>query len=208
VAGGLAPGTYNVTVTDQAQCDTVLSPTVYAYSTISSLLATPTGIYIGQTVELTVQTSVPVTGVHWSPYVQGSVGQSDVYDKPQQTTQYTVIVDYGQGCQLFDTTTVTVLQDTTRMVVPNVFTPNGDGINDYFLILASPATLNTFHMWIYDRWGNKVYETTDINFNWDGTDVFAGNKPLHTGVFSYAIEYTLYNVPDKKEIGGNISLVK
>jgi gliding motility-associated-like protein len=94
------------------------------------------------------------------------------------------------------------------MVVPNVFTPNGDNLNDEFKLLEYQKELQNFHIWVYDRWGNKVYESTDKDFVWDGTDIFAGNKPLKTAVFTYAIEYTLYNQPDKKIKGGNISLIK
>jgi gliding motility-associated-like protein len=94
------------------------------------------------------------------------------------------------------------------MVVPNTFTPNGDGVNDNFYLISYPPSISSFHIWIFDRWGAKVYESTDVNFNWDGTDIFVANKPLTTAVFAYAIEYRVFNDPEKRDIGGNISLVK
>lgn len=208
VAGGLAPGAYYVTVTDAVGCDTILSARVEAYNAFALLGATPSTIYQGQTTELLVTTNVPVHDVHWLPFVLGSTGSTEVYDRPQATTQYTMILTYGQACYLYDTATVTVLADSSKMVVPNTFTPNNDGINDNFSLVTYQTTVKDFHIWIYDRWGNKVYESTDVNFFWDGSNVFVANKPLNTGVFAYAIEYTLYNNPEKQILGGNISLVK
>lgn len=51
--------------------------------------------------------------------------------------------------------------------VPNVFTPNGDGQNDVFKVHAE--SIDEFHARIYNRWGRKVYEWTDVNGYWDGT---------------------------------------
>jgi gliding motility-associated-like protein len=209
VAGGLAPGAYYVTVTNAVGCDTVLMESVQAYSAYAFLNPLPTNtVYLGQTVTLLVSTNVPVKDVHWLPYVDGSTGSLEAYDKPTQNTKYTVTVVFGQACELHDTVDVYVLADTAKMVVPNTFTPNGDGVNDNFYLISYPPSISSFHIWIFDRWGAKVYESTDVNFNWDGTDIFVANKPLTTAVFAYAIEYRVFNDPEKRDIGGNISLVK
>lgn len=207
VAGGLSVGNYTVTVTNAVGCDTVLGGVVNGYNARANL-AGPAAVYQGQTANLVVFTNVPARDVHWLPYIDGSTGSLEAYDKPQESTQYTVTVIYGQACELHDTINVRVLSDTSKMVVPNTFTPNGDGINDNFYLIQYPPTLSAFHIWIFDRWGAKVYESTDVNFNWDGTDIFVANKPLNTAVFAYAIEYSVSNDPQKRAIGGNISLVK
>ncbi len=207
VAGGLAPGNYTVTVTDAVGCDTVLVGTVPSYNAYVQLAA-PSSIYRGETAELHAFNNVPVKNAYWIPYVDGSTGSTDVFDKPQVSTTYTVTLIYGQACELHDTVTVIVLEDSSKMVVPNTFTPNNDGINDLFKLIAYQTTIQTFHIWVYDRWGNKVYESTDPDFAWDGTDIFNTNKPLNTAVFSYAIEYKLAYENDKRQVGGNISLIK
>lgn len=207
VAGGLTAGNYTVTVTDAVGCDLAILGTVPAYSA-SLVLAAPYSVYRGQTAEIHAFTNVPVKNAYWSPYIDNSTGSIDVYDKPQVATTYTVTIIYGQACELHDTTTVLVLEDSSKMVVPNTFTPNNDGINDNFKMIAYQTTLETFHIWIYDRWGNKVYESTDPDFNWDGTDIYNTNKPLNTAVFSYVIEYKLAYETDKRSAGGNISLIK
>ncbi|WP_299757372.1 gliding motility-associated C-terminal domain-containing protein [uncultured Pontibacter sp.] len=67
----------------------------------------------------------------------------------------------------------------------NIFTPNGDGKNDFFLIPGLPpefctATFNSIR--IYNRWGREVYRSTDSSFKWDG-------KEVNDGVYFYVIDY-------------------
>lgn len=71
-----------------------------------------------------------------------------------------------------------------HIYVPNVFTPNGDGINDEFF-LSSNVGLNDLRIIIFDRWGNNVFISTESKPFWDGT--FRG-LPCMSGVYAYAIE--------------------
>ncbi len=67
--------------------------------------------------------------------------------------------------------------------VPNAFTPNGDGLNDYF---ATPwFGVKEFHIMIFDRWGMKIFESFDPDFQWAG---FYKNKQVQEGVYTYVIE--------------------
>ncbi len=207
VAGGLTVGAYTVTVKDAVGCSVILSGTVPGYNAYIAL-AGPYSIYRGETATLTAFNNVPVKNAYWVPYIDNSTGSTIIYDKPQVSTTYTVTLIYGQACELHDTATVLVLEDSSKMVVPNTFTPNNDGINDNFKLIQYQSTLETFHIWIYDRWGNKVYESTDPDFYWDGTDVYNTNRPLNTAVFTYAIEYKLAYEDHKRIQGGNISLIK
>jgi gliding motility-associated-like protein len=209
VAAGLPHGTYTVTVSDGVGCDTVLTGVVPDYQPLLSVDVIPSyNLYLGQNVEISLQTNVPVKNVVWTPYIPGSTGSSLVTDKPDTSTVYTVILTYGQSCKIYDTIFVNVINDTaSKFNIPNTFTPNGDGINDNFKLITYPA-LASFHIWIFDRWGNKVYESTDTDFNWNGLNQYAGDAILNTGVFSYVVEYQPYSADSKKTIGGNISLVK
>lgn len=67
--------------------------------------------------------------------------------------------------------------------IPNVFTPNGDGINDVFFITSSGLT--DFNLFIVNRWGELVFETNDPNQAWDGT--INGNK-CSDGVYFYSLK--------------------
>ncbi len=80
---------------------------------------------------------------------------------------YVVTVTSVNGCIDHDTLHVIIFPEITAYV-PNAFTPNGDGVDDVFIpIYAGVTGLMEFS--VYDRWGNKVFTTTDRNEGWDGT---------------------------------------
>jgi len=73
-----------------------------------------------------------------------------------------------------------------KLTVANVFTPNEDKKNDYFTIGYNYPPQN-FTMTIYNRWGNRLFETHDINYAWDGR---IKGKYCNTGVYYYVIQYS------------------
>jgi gliding motility-associated-like protein len=88
--------------------------------------------------------------------------------------------------------------------IPNVFTPNGDRINDDFVPVPN-AVLHTFSMSIYDRWGNLIYRT-DTYSPWNGT---VNGVYAIMGVYSYVIRYSCSSSPDKtRKKQGRISLIR
>ncbi len=108
---------------------------------------------------------------------------------PVRTTTYTVTVKDTSGCTATDNVVVTI--DKNRNVfIPNVFTPNGDGRNDIFHVFAGTGVVQVKTFMIYDRWGAKLYEATNIQPNspsvgWDGS--FRG-KDMTPGVYVFFIE--------------------
>jgi gliding motility-associated-like protein len=88
--------------------------------------------------------------------------------------------------------------------VPDMFTPNGDGLNEHFIPIPK-SPLNTFSMFIYDRWGNLMFRT-DTYTPWDGTN---NGKDAAIGVYTYVIDYTCVSNPDKKQQKqGSISILR
>ena len=69
-----------------------------------------------------------------------------------------------------------------KIIVPNAFSPNGDLINDYFEIQDNNQIVNEFELQIFNRWGQKVFQSNNINLKWDG--YFKG-KPQPSSVFDY-----------------------
>lgn len=91
--------------------------------------------------------------------------------------------------------------------VPNGFTPNGDGVNDIFRVFAN-CMIQDFELIVFDRWGNRVFLTTDASVGWDGT--FAGQEAKN-GVYVYRISYSVTDETGKaiKIIdGGDITLIR
>ena len=87
---------------------------------------------------------------------------------------------------------------STIDTVPNVFTPNGDNINDKYKIdIYLDGCYDTFQIVIYDRWGLKVFETNDHLFTWDGTHYKTG-KELPAGPYYYVIEGSFRSESFKK----------
>lgn len=105
-------------------------------------------------------------------------------------TSYSVTVtDLFTGCQIILNTQVQVLDfcDKDLIGIPNTFTPNGDGQNDRLEIKYSSALIvDNYTFRVFDRWGGLLYESKDINDQWDGT---SGGKKVPTGVVIYFMEF-------------------
>ncbi|WP_165836287.1 PKD domain-containing protein [Taibaiella soli] len=108
---------------------------------------------------------------------------------PKLTTTYTLLGYTDFGCVDSDVVTIHILCDQSQVFVPNSFTPNGDGHNDYFYPRGKGLDkVKSFR--VFNRWGEMVYERTSFDLNdkttgWDGT--FKGQQ-LHADVFVYMIE--------------------
>ncbi len=99
--------------------------------------------------------------------------------------RYTVYVKSPYGCEGSDTILVTVVNQAA-FFVPNAFTPNGDGINDLFRPYAiGYKNLNFFR--IYNRWGEEVYYSTNLEVGWNGT---YNKKQADMGTYFWHISYT------------------
>jgi gliding motility-associated-like protein len=107
-----------------------------------------------------------------------------IYKVPGVAT--VVLTVYNGACSDSYSLPITIKKiDTTSITkLPNVFTPNGDGENDEFMISVKNA--KTLHLTIFNRWGNIVYEITDTSPTWDGK--INGNL-ADEGVYFY--EYTV-----------------
>ena len=92
-----------------------------------------------------------------------------------------VVAISNSDCQL-DSVEFTISVSESMLLVPNVFTPNGDGANDEFRVAY--RSIKEFHCWVYNRWGHLVYEWTDPAKGWDGT---IGGKPAAEGAYFYVI---------------------
>lgn len=89
------------------------------------------------------------------------------------------------------------------LYIPNVFTPNGDGLNDIFQPKGVGIDVNNYRMLIYDRWGELVYESNNFNVGWDGA--IKGNKNKATqDVYVYKI-YTQDLKGNKYEYVGHVT---
>ncbi|MFH1319866.1 MAG: gliding motility-associated C-terminal domain-containing protein [Bacteroidota bacterium] len=121
---------------------------------------------------------------------------------PNETTTYTVTVIDNNGCSGSDSLTVFVDIFCGEVWVPNAFSPNNDGENDELKVYGDCIGSMTFE--IYDRWGEKVFESSSPSDSWDGT---LRGKAMNKGVFVYYLDATLFNNETVK-LTGNISLIR
>ena len=117
---------------------------------------------------------------------------------------YTVTLhcqDKSNSCEL-PTQTVAVSVALSKLLVPNVFTPNGDGLNDEFRVLYQ--SLKEFHIWVYNRWGKQVFSTDNPDTGWDG--YISGQKAAE-GAYFYVIRAKGEDGQVYK-LGGDINLIR
>jgi len=201
------PGLYTIEqiVTNNMGADTITS-SVEVYPTPTITASPDVNIDLGESTTLTATGSA---GIYtWSPptwlscvicptTVSTPVGTSS----NETTTTYTVTVVDSNGCSASDQVNVTLDYDVA-IFVPNVFSPNGDGIND--ILFVRGVGVETINFFIYNRWGEKVFESQDIDHGWDG--VYRGEK-VNTSVFVYYLEATFIN-GSKTEQKGDITLIR
>ncbi|MBU1720246.1 MAG: gliding motility-associated C-terminal domain-containing protein, partial [Bacteroidetes bacterium] len=127
-------------------------------------------------------------------------GEEDMSMEISQTGNYCVYATNQCGTG-YDTISVQYYDCSCQLYIPTAFSPNGDQVND---VLYVRGMCDDFLMMIFDRWGQKVFETRDISTGWDGT--FNG-KVLNTSVFNFVI-IQQPGTDFEKVIKGDISLIR
>jgi len=193
------PASYTVTgYSSSGGC----SGTAIASVTIAS--ATPvtiSGNLVINACEETTLTAMPAGNSYsWGPNISCSNCQS-VTVTPPATQQYYVNYTDSDGCSDGDTVTVVVTTLNTYFL-PTALSPNGDGINDE--IHFHGRGINSFTLRIFDRIGEKVFETSDIERGWDGKLL---GVPMNNAVFVYTLNITFCNGEEVRTKGA-ITLVK
>jgi gliding motility-associated-like protein len=146
--------------------------------------------------------------ITWSPPTGISCTDcSNPEFNPTETTQYFVTVSDGANCSAVDSILIRV-ELNFDTYIPNVFTPNQDGLNDVFLIF-SESDIN-YDLWIYDRWGNRVFEgldliTNDTSTGWDGT---FNSSQVSQGVYAYKALLQIEEGEEPVLISGTITIAR
>jgi gliding motility-associated-like protein len=140
---------------------------------------------------------------------------AQVFVKPLTTTTYYLFVEDTSKMESCNNTTTdsititvkncdTVATKPNSVFIPNIFSPNGDGNNDVLYVLGN--NIAHVNLVIYNRWGERVFESTDIKKGWDGS-YMGKNKESIAAVFIYYCK-VIYADGTEEELKGNITLVK
>ena len=213
----LTPGSYTIAVTDLNGCVGTGTVTVGSLGTFTdTLIATPSVVLAGQTVQLYANavSDTTITSYIWYPSdslnFSACASASDCDSptaKPSVTQTYTVTVVNARGCSVTSTVTVTV-NTQSSVFIPSAFTPNNDGLNDYFVFDILGATTVDVHIW--NRWGELVYSnpaqpngiaTTNA---WDGT---FGGKKAEYDTYTYQFVVTYYD-GRTQNMAGTVTLLR
>lgn len=125
--------------------------------------------------------------------------------QPNQTIKIWVKAIGKYSCETSDSVkavAITLNPFGDGIYIPNVFTPNGDGVNDVFLVYGN--TIETMRLVIYNQWGQELFITTDKQKGWDG--LYKGN-PSAVGRYSYALEVKVQG-GNKITRAGSFNLVR
>jgi gliding motility-associated-like protein len=168
--------------------------TVFPLPTVNLPFTNPTHdtIYYEQTFQL--ETTPGYASYQWN------TGDTTYYITITEEGSYSVIVQTNEGCTSTNSAYLKDIYMPFYIVVPNAFTPNGDGLNDTFRPVATGDLIRQFSMVIYNRWGQMVFETSDYSAGWDGKDAPAG-------VYSWVISYSNHTGKVFK-MRGSVTVVK
>ena len=94
--------------------------------------------------------------------------------------EHTIKLQVRQDDMIVDEDVIIVTISESHLEMPNAFSPNGDGINDIYKAKSNHKSIVEFHAYIFNRYGQKLYDWTDINSGWDGT---SHGSPVKDGVY-------------------------
>ena len=205
----LSAGVHTILITDVEGCSYTESINIDINAIDIEIVPTTTS---DNTFSLSVISNIVIDQYNWSP--------SDLLsctDCPNPTATITgtqeilLIATYGSNCEVSDQISLSAIiteTENTDVYIPTIFSPNNDGFNDDFMIFTKEATLiSTFQ--VYDRWGNRVFITNNIETNneaagWDGK---YKTKKLDPGVYTYFAEL-IFSQSDRRVVKGSITLMR
>lgn len=201
IATAIGTTTYNAILLDPHGCQDTLSVTIENHPPFNLILHNnDTTIYQGDNVQLRAS-GAPF--YYWTPTTYLTYTQSNSpLATPYEDITYTVTgVSLLQGCPQQDSVHIKVIQQD--VVLPNAFSPNGDGNNDVFRVTARKF-INVQEFKIFNRWGNEIFSTGDIRKGWDGTYKGVAQDP---GVYQYLVRVAYPN-GKTQFLKGDVTLVR
>lgn len=171
-------GTFDVQISDANNCQINETILINTATIVSYTISNDTLICLGDTISLFVN---GVSNVLWS-----NLGETttSIFTHPDQSSTINVTLTEN-SCVINESILVSVQNCDFAIDFPNVFTPNGDNVNDNYVPIAFSGITNQEFV-ILNRWGNIVYETTAQTISWDGK---VDGKEASEGVYFYKLIY-------------------
>lgn len=196
---------YTLVVTDANGCTVNYGPVTVGGSIIPTVNPVPNSsiIDLGESVDLNANINPTGSTVSWSPSTGLSCDDCEnPTATPEQSGWYTVIVTSADGCTAIDSVFIEVEDPCGEIMLPTVFSPNDDGLNDKLCILG--GCVQSMNLQIFNRWGEKIFESNAETDCWDGT--FKGQK-VNTGTFIYKLNGTRTD-GSEFNFAGNLNVIR
>ncbi len=196
---------FEITYGNNCKVNDVLPVRVNPLPAIDATSNVPRARY-EEEINLDVLSAATILSYNWTP---ASLVSADSIKDPvsviRASTLFTVQVTDNHLCSNTDSVWVELIDECSNdfIHVPMAFSPNRDGINDCFAIVYPPV-LSNYKMVIFDRWGEKVFETADVKGCWDGT--YKG-ADAQSDAYVYVISFTCYNGKNLSK-KGTITIVR
>jgi gliding motility-associated-like protein len=208
------PGVYTVSLDIVTADGCTASVTMPAYinvfaNPVAAFGASPQPTTILNPVIQFSDSSINATSWSWS--FGDLTNATSVLQNPSFTytdpTCYQVVLAVASADGCVDTTSKEIcIGPDAAIFVPNAFTPNDDGVNEVFMPVGVGIDPDHFEMWIFDRWGNMIYYTDDLNKGWDGR-VQGHSDVSQIDTYVWKIK-ALDIVGNKHNIEGKVSLIR
>jgi gliding motility-associated-like protein len=193
-------GTYYVKGVSSSGCHIVRPTVVTKIRTAPIPITPPAPVDYPTSVDIT-RSFVPEPDMQYT-YWTDPQAKSSLSDpvKIKRGGVYYIKKETRDGCSVINSVPVTI--NLPEFYAPNTFTPNGDGVNDEFVVVISnKAAIKSFK--IFNRWGQIVYQTQDIDHYWKG---LKDNSQLPTGVYYWVID-TEADLPELRK-SGYVTLIR
>jgi len=197
-----APGIYETLLNSAQNCDSLIITDLEVYTLEidmnTEVESLPDGVVLQNTI-----TSPNIVSYSWSP--ANNLSCSDCPNPvatPNETTTYQLtVLDVAGGCTV--TAEIKVFSALKNPFVPTAFSPNQDGVNDYFAPLGLRDDSN-FQFAIYNRKGEKIYQTNTTQPGWDGT---YNNQNQPVGVYPWVLN-CIQSDGTAALMSGNVTLIR
>jgi gliding motility-associated-like protein len=204
----LPAGEYELSVADLNGCEAMTAVSLTEPDSLWVYILPVAPITLGYTAELRTQASLPGLTYTWVAIDSLScLACPSPISRPVSSAWFYVTVNDAQGCEATDSVFVEIRPERPTYL-PNAFSPNGDGRNDFFQLYSGPAVKRVISLTIYNRWGGMVYEQNNLPgqnavLRWDGN---VGNERASTGVYTYIAEVEFID-GIQQTLSGNLHLV-
>ncbi len=205
----LISGSYSVTVKDVNSCVFSKSISITSPAVPIANFSTPEYVTDGQTASFINQTTGTITSNNWSipdgtPNSSSSINASATFTNLEPGFYpVTLTVINQDGCM--DTVVKFIeFRLDPSIFVPNAFTPDGDSFNNTWKFFLAEYDSTKFSVQVFNRWGEKIWESHDMSSSWDGT--YRGNL-VQSGIYTWVISTSnLYN-DDVQLFKGHLSVL-